>query len=66
MLQNPAYAEDVRWLFTVATRLGGVFTQSFCEVAARSIASPFVLFSLAVESAKVDAFMFCALIFNFN
>uniref|UniRef100_A0A915PV92 SWIM-type domain-containing protein n=1 Tax=Setaria digitata TaxID=48799 RepID=A0A915PV92_9BILA len=51
--QNPAYAEDVRWLFTVATRLGGVFTQSFCEVAARSIASPFVLFSLAVESAKV-------------
>ncbi|EFO22120.2 hypothetical protein LOAG_06363 [Loa loa] len=51
--QNPAYAEDVRWLFTVATRLGGVFTQSFCEVAARSVASPFVLFSLAVESAKV-------------
>ncbi|MCP9265940.1 BMA-PQN-55 [Dirofilaria immitis] len=42
--QNPAYAEDVRWLFTVATRLGGVFTQSFCEVAARSVASPFVLF----------------------
>ncbi|VDN02747.1 unnamed protein product [Thelazia callipaeda] len=50
--QNPAYAEDVHWLFRVATRLGGVFIQSFCEVAARSIASPFVLFSLAVESAK--------------
>ncbi|KHN87654.1 Zinc finger SWIM domain-containing protein 8 [Toxocara canis] len=51
--QNPAYAEDVRWLFSIAVKLGGVFTQSFCEVAARSIASPFVLFSLAVESTKV-------------
>ncbi|VDK22958.1 unnamed protein product [Anisakis simplex] len=51
--QNPAYADDVRWLFSIAVKLGGVFTQSFCEVAARSIASPFVLFSLAVESTKV-------------
>lgn len=40
----------------MATRLGGVFAQSFCEVAARSVASPFVLFSLAVESAKVGDF----------
>ncbi|MFH4973870.1 hypothetical protein AB6A40_000579 [Gnathostoma spinigerum] len=51
--QNPTYADDVRWLFTVSMRLGGIFVQSFCEVAARSVASPFVLFSLAVESAKV-------------
>uniref|UniRef100_F1KPY7 Zinc finger SWIM domain-containing protein n=1 Tax=Ascaris suum TaxID=6253 RepID=F1KPY7_ASCSU len=51
--QNPAYADDVRWLFSIAVKLGGVFTQSFCEVAARSIASPFVLFSLAVESTKI-------------
>uniref|UniRef100_A0A0N5AJS0 SWIM-type domain-containing protein n=1 Tax=Syphacia muris TaxID=451379 RepID=A0A0N5AJS0_9BILA len=51
--QNPAYADDVQWLFSIACKLGGIFVQTFCEVAARAVASPFVLFKLVLESREV-------------
>jgi hypothetical protein len=40
-------------LFVVSQKLGLLYAQHFCEVAARSVVSPFILYYLAMESVKL-------------
>ena len=62
-LQHPAYEEDVRWLLRIGARLGTVFVHSFCEAAARAIPSPFLLYSLAIETKEVKI-CFCFVFYD--
>ncbi|BFZ03243.1 hypothetical protein BsWGS_06282 [Bradybaena similaris] len=50
--RNPPYGEDVRWLLSVAIKLGTTFLQQFCASAVNAVVSPFVLYDLAMEAAR--------------
>lgn len=51
--QNPTYGDDVKWLLKISKRLGLMYVQQFCLVAAQSVPSPFVLWDLASEVAML-------------
>ncbi|RUS70320.1 hypothetical protein EGW08_021917 [Elysia chlorotica] len=50
--RNPPYGEDVKWLLSVAIKLGTTFLQQFCASAVNAVVSPFVLYDLAMEAAR--------------
>lgn len=49
--RNPPYGDDVKWLLSVAKKLGTEYLQQFCVVTVNSVVSPFVLHEIAVEAA---------------
>jgi len=54
--RNPPYGEDVKWLLSVAKKLGTEYLQQFCVVTVTSVVSPFVLHEIAVEAAHFFAY----------
>ncbi|CAL1538876.1 unnamed protein product [Lymnaea stagnalis] len=50
--RNPPYGEDVKWLLSVAIKLGTTFLQQFCASAVNAVVSPFILYDLAMEAAR--------------
>nr|KAG5692676.1 hypothetical protein BaRGS_028476 [Batillaria attramentaria] len=49
--RNPPYGEDVKWLLSIAMKLGSTYLQQFCASAVNAVVSPFVLYDLAMEAA---------------
>ncbi|XP_054722766.1 zinc finger SWIM domain-containing protein 8-like [Uloborus diversus] len=50
--RNPPYGEDVKWLLSIAKKLGTSYLQDFCICTVNSVASPFVLHEIVVEAAQ--------------
>nr|CAB3268068.1 zinc finger SWIM domain-containing protein 8 [Phallusia mammillata] len=50
--RNPPYANDVKWILKLSTKLGMHYVQQFCMAAVGGVSSPFVLQDIAVETAK--------------
>ena len=53
--RNPSYADDVKWLFSVASELGLVYIQSFLQMVINRMVNPFLLHELAYECGKFYA-----------
>ncbi|XP_064457941.1 zinc finger SWIM domain-containing protein 8 homolog [Ornithodoros turicata] len=49
--RNPPYGEDVKWLLRVAKKLGTSYLQESCTCTVNSVASPFVLYEIVVDTA---------------
>ena len=41
--RNPSYADDVKWLFSVAAQLGLVYIQNFLQTVINRMLNPFLL-----------------------
>ncbi|XP_070544794.1 zinc finger SWIM domain-containing protein 8-like [Ptychodera flava] len=50
--RNPPYGDDIKWLLSIAMKLGTSFLQQFCVSAVNVIVSPFILQDIAIESAQ--------------
>ncbi|XP_054168196.1 zinc finger SWIM domain-containing protein 8-like [Oppia nitens] len=50
--RNPSYGEDVKWLLNVAKKLGTSYLQDFCICTVNSVASPFVLHEIVLDTAQ--------------
>ncbi|XP_033644058.1 zinc finger SWIM domain-containing protein 8-like [Asterias rubens] len=48
---NPPYGEDIKWLLEISKRLGSSYLQQFCACVLNVVVSPFVLHTIAWESA---------------
>nr|XP_027202504.1 zinc finger SWIM domain-containing protein 8-like [Dermatophagoides pteronyssinus] len=48
--RNPSYGEDVRWLLSIAKKLGTQYVQEYCLCALSAISSPFVLKDIIFDS----------------
>ena len=54
--RNPSYADDVKWLFSVAAQLGLVYIQNFLQTVINRMLNPFLLHvSLA---KRIDFYIF--------
>ena len=53
--RNPSYADDVKWLFSVAAELGLVYIQNFLQMVINRMVNPFLLHELAYECGKFYA-----------
>ena len=53
--RNPSYADDVKWLFSVAAELGLVYIQNFLQMVINRMVNPFLLHELAFECGKFYA-----------
>ncbi|XP_062851599.1 zinc finger SWIM domain-containing protein 8 [Trichomycterus rosablanca] len=50
--RNPPYTEDVKWLLSLAARLGVNYVYQFCVGAAKGVLSPFVLQEIIMEALQ--------------
>ena len=64
--RNPSYADDVKWLFSVAAELGLVYIQNFLQMVINRMVNPFLLHELAYECGKFYAHQINALPPNGN
>ncbi|XP_050394140.1 zinc finger SWIM domain-containing protein 8 [Patella vulgata] len=53
--RNPPYGEDVKWLLSIAMKLGTYYIQQFCASAVNAVVSPHILYDLAMEAARFMA-----------
>ena len=53
--RNPSYADDVKWLFSVAAELGLIYIQNFLLMVTNRMVNPFLLHELAYECGKFYA-----------
>ncbi|XP_035387229.1 zinc finger SWIM domain-containing protein 8 isoform X1 [Electrophorus electricus] len=50
--RSPPYTEDVKWLLSLAARLGVNYVYQFCVGAAKGVLSPFVLQEIIMEALQ--------------